>query len=314
MPEGTVVIPVIEHCSVGDRIASASEVLGLISMGIIKVRTDGNMGLIVSPQEVKLPIPLIHDLQSDYGTFAAAEVLGLVAAGLVDLDNNGTMRLIGKVRDGSIIQVLKTHYKETPLEEDEVPDIELSKSIEGLYSINELTNLYRHAKSVPDGTNVLEIGVFSGKTASALFTLARKKKLVPYLIDAWQGSGKYEYPLFTRMVQENFIDVPHVLISSRSQECAHMIGDQKFSFIHIDGSHEYKDVKADIEIWLPKLTVGGIVTFHDYYGFNVSLGGQGFRNEEKVTGVREAVDEYCTPDKWEALGVVESQASYRRVA
>ena len=32
----------------------------------------------------------------------------------------------------------------------------------------------------------------------------------------------------------------------------------------IDGDHEYKSVKEDIESWLPKVKNGGSVLFHDY--------------------------------------------------
>ena len=37
-----------------------------------------------------------------------------------------------------------------------------------------------------------------------------------------------------------------------------------FDFIYIDASHEYEDVKRDIELSLPKIKKGGLIGGHDY--------------------------------------------------
>tara|TARA_B100000287_G_scaffold333763_1_gene318936 strand:- start:2272 stop:2829 length:558 start_codon:yes stop_codon:yes gene_type:complete len=38
-----------------------------------------------------------------------------------------------------------------------------------------------------------------------------------------------------------------------------------YDFIYIDGSHDYKDIKRDLELYLPKLKKGGIIGGHDYH-------------------------------------------------
>jgi len=35
-------------------------------------------------------------------------------------------------------------------------------------------------------------------------------------------------------------------------------------FVYIDGNHDYKDVKADIEAWYPILNTDGILAGHDF--------------------------------------------------
>jgi cephalosporin hydroxylase len=50
-------------------------------------------------------------------------------------------------------------------------------------------------------------------------------------------------------------------------------------FVVIDGAHDYKYVKADIEAWLPKVKSGGYLCGHDY------LSGE---HEEVIRAVNEA--------------------------
>ncbi len=53
--------------------------------------------------------------------------------------------------------------------------------------------------------------------------------------------------------------------------------DNYFDFIYIDASHEYEDVKRDIEISLPKVKRGGLIGGHDY--------------QPEWPGVKKAVDD-----------------------
>ena len=66
-----------------------------------------------------------------------------------------------------------------------------------------------------------------------------------------------------------------------SLEGAHKFEDQSLDFVFIDASHEYEDVKKDIEAWLPKIKTGGILAGHDYYVGNVDY----------FPGVKKAVNE-----------------------
>lgn len=40
--------------------------------------------------------------------------------------------------------------------------------------------------------------------------------------------------------------------------------DQSLDFVFIDAGHTYNDVKKDIDAWLPKIKIGGIIAGHDF--------------------------------------------------
>jgi predicted O-methyltransferase YrrM len=44
-----------------------------------------------------------------------------------------------------------------------------------------------------------------------------------------------------------------------------MFKDNYFDFVFIDASHDYANVKSDIETWMPKVKPGGILGGDDYH-------------------------------------------------
>ena len=58
-----------------------------------------------------------------------------------------------------------------------------------------------------------------------------------------------------------------------------MFEDNSIDFIYIDGNHQYDFVKKDLEDYVPKVKVGGVIAGHDYGG-------------PTTPGVTKAIDEY----------------------
>lgn len=54
------------------------------------------------------------------------------------------------------------------------------------------------------------------------------------------------------------------LINDFSHNVVDQYEDKSLDFVYIDASHEYKDVKKDIEIFLPKIAPGGLIGGHDH--------------------------------------------------
>ena len=79
---------------------------------------------------------------------------------------------------------------------------------------------------------------------------------------------------------ENIEPVRHIVnpIRMTSLAASDEFMDHSLDFVFLDASHEYKDVKDDIEHWLPKVKIGG------------TLGG----DDMNWKGVRRAVEDTLT--------------------
>ena len=51
-----------------------------------------------------------------------------------------------------------------------------------------------------------------------------------------------------------------------SHEVCNNFEDNYFDWIYIDGNHQYEFVKKDLELYYPKIKMGGFITGDDYYG------------------------------------------------
>jgi hypothetical protein len=139
-----------------------------------------------------------------------------------------------------------------------------------------------------------EVGVGAGSNALNILKELDIKKL--YLVDpymlykdnkevsphiritmetSWQSAA-----IGTLIPFENKI----VWINHISSEAVKLIQDEELDFVYIDGNHFYFYVKQDIELWYPKVKIGGLVAGHDY---DISD-----RNIDHGCNVKQAVDEF----------------------
>jgi len=86
-----------------------------------------------------------------------------------------------------------------------------------------------------------------------------------------------------------------ILVQGASVAVAETVVDNSLDFVYIDAGHEYEDIKADFEAWLPKVRVGGIVSFHDY-GDNLCPGVKQFIDEYMADNPE--IQFYFTTDDW----------------
>ena len=116
-----------------------------------------------------------------------------------------------------------------------------------------------------------EIGVKEGRFISYL--LNQYPDLIMYAIDPWedQPSGNETYiewdwsDIYSQYQQKIQPYNGRVLeLRAYSEQAAEKVEDYSLDFVFIDAQHDYDSVRQDIELWMPKIKVGGLLSGHDY--------------------------------------------------
>ena len=132
---------------------------------------------------------------------------------------------------------------------------------------------------------VVEIGAYVGSTtvfiAKVLEELAVRASIIaidPFERcepDALNPQGKYAQ--FISNIRAHGVEDRCVPLVAFSADAACAVPD-RIGVLFIDGSHHYEAVRADLELYVPKVVPGGFVYVHDYF--------------DAYPGVIRAVDEY----------------------
>jgi GT2 family glycosyltransferase len=116
----------------------------------------------------------------------------------------------------------------------------------------------------------VELGTHSGNSFFS-FCQAVVEAGLPtrcYAVDTWKGDehashyGEEVFTAVSRHHQEHFAAFARLLRMTFA-EAVHYFDDESVDLLHIDGLHTYEAVRYDFETWLPKLSPGAVVLFHD---------------------------------------------------
>jgi len=156
------------------------------------------------------------------------------------------------------------------------------KDIEGWLSEREAMTLYRYASLLPDGSTVVEIGSWKGKSTFCLARGLRNGKVVA--IDPFDASGdtgsseayhkqKGSEPLlsqFRRKMEElQVLDK----ITIRQGFSPQFVGQcPRIDLLFIDGDHSKEACLFDFENYSPAVRQGGYLAFHDFDAERKDLG------------------------------------------
>lgn len=153
------------------------------------------------------------------------------------------------------------------------------ENIQGWTKFGELYQ--RVVSEAPHGALFAEVGCWLGRSAALMGVeiINADKDLHLYCIDHWKGSVEHKdvpADLYEQFLA-NIAPVKSVITPVRgdSAKTAEKFPDRFFHFVFIDAGHEFDDVAADIEAWLPKVAPGGLIAGDDY----------------GMQGVKSAVDE-----------------------
>ena len=141
----------------------------------------------------------------------------------------------------------------------------------------EIQGWFNHSKTYdyligqcPDGGTIVELGAWLGKSSSYLVDNSLGKNVI--IIDSWKGSPnelKSTHKLATEVdiyeiFKKNMGDRHYKSIRGLSSEVVNQFEDESLDVVFIDLTHTYESVKQDIELWLPKVKKGGLLSGHDY--------------------------------------------------
>lgn len=170
------------------------------------------------------------------------------------------------------------------------------KTIQGWFDFH---NIYTEAvNTFNSGSKFIEIGTWKGRSAAymAVEIINSKKDIKFYCVDTWMGSAEHmkgarfeDLAVVNNVLYDEFLKNIQPISSSiiplrmTSLEAAASFEDNTIDFIFIDASHDYKNVKADLAAWYPKLKSTGTFAGHDYGGKSVRRAVDEFSTESKLT-------------------------------
>ena len=142
----------------------------------------------------------------------------------------------------------------------------------------------------------VEVGVNEGVHAEVMYALLRPDIL--YLVDPWYGGQR-------SIVADKFVERSNVmLVQDYSEGASGAFRDNFFDLVYIDASHEYKDIKLDLNLWYPKLKIGGMLCGHDANREGVCTALEGF--SKKIDSI------YCRSDNSRNFWFIKEQPRYMR--
>jgi predicted O-methyltransferase YrrM len=176
--------------------------------------------------------------------------------------------------------------------------------VHGFLTRDEMALLKQLAANVPAGGRIVEIGSFEGKSAIMLGLGAHESHSVVYSIDPYEPHtigamvvSEGAYGAFVINMGRWGVDDVVTQIRKRDEDA---LAEWEHGFIEllfIDGSHEYEDVKRQLETWGE---LAREIALHDTSG--------------NWPGVSQALDEFMADtDEWEVIERVDSITVIRRV-
>jgi hypothetical protein len=138
-------------------------------------------------------------------------------------------------------------------------------------------NFYQWVLSKSNQGVFVEIGLWKGKSitfmAEKVKEMNYKLKLIG--IDTFEGTTDVPSLMADPNIQNGtLLDTYFKNIGPVKEYITTIVGDSHAEYIEfenesidvlfIDGDHSYAAVKADIELWFPKVKMGGIISGHDF--------------------------------------------------
>ena len=158
----------------------------------------------------------------------------------------------------------------------------------------ELRVFVTHVITLPPNSRVVEIGTYTGRSASVYLQVQKALNLDIHLIDILNWNPEFAASEFWKMIVTSFNDVPFTYHKMPSSLLA-STWTRPVDFLYIDGEHELPGVACDFQDWPPFVRLGGILAAHD----------------SQWPGVKACLDRYIKNAGWTLLDEAERMTIWR---
>lgn len=132
---------------------------------------------------------------------------------------------------------------------------------------------------------VAEIGSWKGMSTAVLAKTVKDFNGRVFAVDHWKGSEEVPHHRRAKTIDTFSIfrynmemlgvwDTIRPMVMD-SKSASEVFTDGLLDMVFIDADHRYKNIKQDIELWLPKIKKGGIICGHDCTVYYTKLGATG---------------------------------------
>lgn len=147
------------------------------------------------------------------------------------------------------------------------------REIHGYWEMGDAKYYGRWIESLPDGATLVEVGSFRGKSLCSVAEILKRKKIRVWSLDIW-GTRSYDEPDvekhragmlndFVKNVTEYGLDPVTICVMGKDS-LSYIASLIEPDMVFIDGDHTREGVKLDLDTWVPRVKVGGVIAGHDY--------------------------------------------------
>lgn len=165
-----------------------------------------------------------------------------------------------------------------------------TSGIIGTFDEGEAKEMFNIIKGIGERGLVVEIGSYYGRSSSLIGQVAYVNGFEFVCIDNFvmtdkgKSSRDQREEFYRNMDREG---IRYWLVPLWSRRAVKLFKDEEIDFLFIDGDHEYKSVKEDHDLYVPKVKKGGYIFFHDYRG---EEGVKKVVDESKMVRLEKVVD------------------------
>jgi len=158
------------------------------------------------------------------------------------------------------------------------------RSVDG-YFAEEDVRFYKWAvDNAASPAHFVEVGSWKGRSSSAMVVeIINSGKNIQFdCVDTWLGAPEHRegstiaggvfvdadvvkgqlFEVFSANMKP--VEGHYKAVRMESVAAAAMYADNSLDFVFIDADHTYESITSDIQSWLPKVKIGGIISGHDY--------------------------------------------------